>query len=233
MALTVVDFVQCQKIVLALLNAGPDDFSFSVNVGDEEFGTIGAVSDQAKEAILASDEEVYLAIAETEGHWARPSLMDWSSLLDHLDELPDKLGEPGDVQILPWVGATYVGGKQASVQEIELWRRNDNGAFGSLAHNASGNSLGGRFTIRDGVIHLTGYRAAVKIVSPYVRNASACQSPNIYQAAVWVGALAKTFPKISLTKAAFMSSQQARMLSEIRGNLKVASVLEQYEEAKG
>jgi hypothetical protein len=219
--------------VLALLNAGPDDFSFSVNVGDEEFGTIGAPSDQVKEAILASDEEVYLAIAETEGHWARPSLMDWSALLDHLDEIPDHIGSTGDVQILPWVGGTYVGGKQASVQEIELWRRNDNNAFGSLAHNGSGNSLGGRCTIRDGVIHLTGYRAAVKIIPPFARSSSACQSPNIYQTAVWVGALAKTFPKINLSKAAFMSGQQVRMLNEIRGNLKVAPVLEQYEGAKG
>jgi hypothetical protein len=231
--MAVVDFTQCQKICLALLNAGPDDFSFSVNVGDERFGGLGAASDQVKEAIQAWDEQVVLAILETEGHWARPDYVDWSALLDHLAEIPTHVGATGDVQILPAVGATYVAGKEASVQEIELWRLNTNNAFGSLAHNALGNSLGGRFTIRDNVIHLTGYRAAVKI-GTYTRT-SVCQAPAIYQLVVWAGALTMLFPKegLWLQKAAFLLGQAQRMLGEIRGNLAVAPALEQYEGAKG
>lgn len=232
--MNLVDIIQCQKICLALLNAGPDDFSFSVNVGDERFGAIGAPSSSVIEAILGSDEQVYLAIAETEGHWARPNLMDWSAAIAHLDEIPSHIGSTGDVQILPSVGSTYVAGKRASVEKIEMWRANSDNAFGSLAHNAVGNSLGGRYTIRDNVMHLTGYIAAVKIVPPYTRTA-ACQSPAIYQVAVWVGALAMLFPREGswLAKASFMAQQQARMLGQIRGNAMVAPVLEQYEEARG
>lgn len=231
--MAVVDFVQCQKMCLALLNAGPDDFSFSVNVGDERFGTLGAASDQVKEAILAADEQVVLAILETEGHWARPDFVDWSALLNHLDEIPAHVGATGDVQILPWVGGTYVGGKSASVEEIELWRLNTNGAFGSLAHNASGNVIGGRYTIRDEVMHLTGYRAAVKIAT-YART-SVCQAPAIYQLTVWATALTYLFPKEGswLQKAAFLAGQVANQMAAIRGNLQVAPALEQYQEAKG
>src|ERR1700682_3785840 len=94
-----VDFVQCQKQVLALLNAGPDDFSFSGNVGDERFGTIGAASEQVKEAILAADEQVVLAILETEGHWARPDFIDWCAPLAYLDEIPIHVGATGAVEI--------------------------------------------------------------------------------------------------------------------------------------
>lgn len=235
MPIAVADFSQCQKISLALLNAGPDDFSFSVNVGDERFGTIGGASDQVKEALHAADEQVYLAIAETDGHWARPDLMDWSALINHLEEIPSRIGAIGDVQILPWVGGTYVAGKPASTREIEMWRANDGNAFGSLAHNASGNLLGGRYAIQDSVMHLTGYRAAVKIIGPYTVSASVLQSPAIYQAVVWVGALALLFPKEGswLAKASFMAGQQQRMLAQIRGNQQIAPALEQYQEAKG
>lgn len=229
----VVDFVQCQKIVLALLDAGPDDFSFSVNVGDERFGALGSPSDQVKEALQSWDERVYVAIAETIGHWARPALMDWSSLLAHLDEIPDHIGDVGDVQILPAVGETYVAGQPASVAEIREWRRSKDGAFGSLAHNAVKNAIGGYFEIRDNVIHFTGHQAAVKIISPYVRNSNACQSPRVYQIVVWVGALSLLFAKLQLAKASFLAVQAERMIAEIRGNLTVAPVLEQYKEARG
>ncbi|SRR6266567_8629004 len=233
--MNVTDFVTCQKIILALLDAGPDDFSFSVNVGDEQYGAIGAASDQVKEAIFGADEQVYLAIAETLGHWARPDLMDWSALLDHLVELPMHIGATGDVQILPWVASSYVAGKPATVEEIEQWRSNDNNAFGSLAHNASGNSLGGYYCIRDDVFHLTGYRGAIQIVSPYTRSASLCQSPSLYQNAVWAGAAATMFAKQlnGLAKATFLAGEFRRMLAEIRGNLQAAPALEQFAEVKG
>lgn len=231
----VADFTQCQKIVTALLNAGPDDFSFSVNVGDERFGTIGAASDQVKEAIYAADEQVFAAIAETEGHWARPDLMDWSSLLDHLDEIPAHIGKTGDVQILTAVASVYVGAQPATVAEIREWRRADNNSFGALGHQTAGNALAGYSEIRDNVIHFTGYRAAVKIVGPYTRGSSVLQSPSIYQVIVWVGALALLFPKEGswLAKGSFMVGQQLRMLNDIRGLREIAPALEQYKEEKG
>src|SRR6266568_8376848 len=112
--LPVVDFTQSQKMVLALGNAGPDDLAWSVNVGDERLGQIGSPSDQAKEAILIADEGIILAGLAAEGWFGRPDFMDWSALLDHLTELPSHYGATGDVQILPWVGSTYVAGKPAS-----------------------------------------------------------------------------------------------------------------------
>src|SRR6266540_3238721 len=126
MALT--DFVQCQKILLALANAGPDDFSFSVNVGDERLGTLGAPSDQVKEAIQGADEQVYLAIAETEGHWARPDLMVWSAALNHLDQFPH-IGSICDIKILPDAAGPAISGEPATVAEIREWRRASNNAF--------------------------------------------------------------------------------------------------------
>lgn len=234
MPLAVVDFTQAQKQVIALLNAGPDDLSYSVNVGDDRFGVEGAASDQIKEAILESDEEIILAGLETDGWFARADFMDWSGLLDHLDELPTRYGSLGAVKIQPWVGGTYIGGKPATVEEIELWRRNTNNAFGSLAHNGSNNSLAGYFAVRDSIVHFTGYRLNVQIAT-YTRNASACQSPAIYQGMVVAGALAKCFAKDggSLAKAEFYQRQFLQSLVWIREARTIAPLLEQYQEAKG
>jgi hypothetical protein len=231
--MAVVDFTQCQKICLALLNAGPDDYSFSVNVGDERFGTLGAASDQVKEAILAADEQVVLAILETEGHWARPDYVDWSGQLDYLDEIPTHVGKTGQVEILVSNGGAYVPGVPATIEEIRMWRGADSSSFGSKAHNASGSAVAGYFAIRDNVVQFTGYRLAVKL-GTYTRT-SVCQAPAIYQLTVWAMALTYLFPKEGswLQKAAFLAGQVANQMAAIRGNLVVAPELESYEEVKG
>jgi hypothetical protein len=231
--MAVTDLTTCQKMVMALTNSGPDDFSWSVNVGDERFGATGAASDQAKEAIFESDEAVVLAILETEGHWARPDFTADSSALAYLDEIPTHIGSTGDVKIVVSNGGVTVPGRPATVEEIFEWRTNLNNAFGSLAHNAVGNAIAGYYSIKDNIAHFTGYTLTLKLAT-FTRTA-ACQSPNIYQNAVVVGALATLFPKEGswLSKAQFYYAQQQRMLGEIRSNLAVAPVLEQYESVKG
>jgi hypothetical protein len=232
MPLAVVDFTTCQKMVLALGNWGPDDLSWSVNVGDETVGVIGAASDQVKEAILQKDEEIILAGLETDGWFARTDFMDWSALLDHLDELPSHYGSPGAVKIQPWVGGTYISATPATPEEIKLWRANANNAFGSLAHNATNSQIAGFFAIRDKIIHLTGYRASVMLAA-FARNSGACQAPAIYQGMVVAGALALVLAKSFPGKAGFYHQQFLQCLTWIREGKTIAPAIEQYEEVNG
>lgn len=231
--MAVVDFVQCQKQCLAILNAGPDDYSFSTLVGDERFGTLGIPSDQVKEAILAADEQVCLAILETPGHWARPDYVDWSPLLDYLDEVPAHIGATGAVRITVSNGGSLVPGLVSTINEIILWRSNQNGAYGSLQHDAVNNLLAGNYAIRDNIVYFTGAKMAVRI-GTFTRSALVCQAPAIYQLTVWIGALVNLFPKEGswLQKAAFLSSQLVNQMAAIRGGLAVEPVLDQYEEVK-
>jgi hypothetical protein len=179
MAFTVADLTTVTKIALATVNASS---AYAATSDDDKFTT-----SEIQEWVFEGDERVYVAIAETVGHYARPDIMTWSAdVTTYLDETPAHLGELGDVQIkYVSTDSAYQLALPMNRKEIEIYRR-DTDSYLNATHAATGTLVAGFYdpeALKDGVCAFTGYALQVRRVASYLRTA-ALQSPSEYAALI-------------------------------------------------
>lgn len=118
-----------------------------------------------RDAIVAKDAMVRVAICMSEQSPHRGRYMDYSGELNHGDKIPDRYGPIGEVLIKVASSGDFESAIEAdSLEQINQWRKNAGNAFGALAHTAAGSPLGGYFFIdRKGRIRFTGTKAKVEI----------------------------------------------------------------------
>lgn len=228
MAFTVADLTTLKKAELALLNSSS---AYAATSDDDKF-TDGEIA----EYIFEGDERTYVAIAETEGHWARPDIMTWSAdVTTYLDEVPAHLGELGDVQI-KYVAAdsVYQLALPMTRKEIEIYRR-DTDSYLNATHAASGTLVAGYFdpeALKDGVCAWTGYALQVRRVASYARVAT-LQSPSEYTGLILAHALSLGFTKDGLDPqlALYYSREADKREGLVRGNAKVLTELPEMRKA--
>lgn len=150
-------------------------------------------------------------------------------------EIPDSIGEYGPVEIKIASGDTvYVTGTPASVDDIELIRRNPNNMFG-VAHNVAGSPMGGYFAIRRPKIHFTGYAARLYVGNFTPNYATpACQSPEQMLPAVEIAAHRRLF-KEGDTSEGFQRVERLweMYVSMITSGAEVIPPVEQVQKAVG
>lgn len=228
MSFTVADLVTLKKIGLSVLNASS---AYAATSDDDKFS-----DGEIAELIFQGDERVYVAIAETKGHYARPDIMTWSSdVTTYLDEVPAHLGELGDVQI-KYVSSdlVYQLAKPMNRQEIEIYRR-DTDSYLNATHAATGTLTAGYYdpeALKDGVCAFTGYALQVRRVASYLRTA-ALQSPSEYAALILAhfGSVAFTKDGLDPELAKYYSLQANNREALVRGNAKVLTELPEMKRA--
>lgn len=212
MAFTVANVTTVTKQVLSTLNASS---AWAATSDDDKF-----VTAEVTEAVLEADEQVYLAICETSGHWARVEIMAASTdLTVQGQEIPSHIGDIGEVTI------THVSGDSSNKlanpmdrKEIEIYQR-DTDSILNAAHAASGTLVAGYYdpkALMDGIAYFTGYAMQVRIAT-YTRTAL-CQSPEVYASAIVAGALSTLFTKDGLETelAKYYSMEFDKRLAAIR-----------------
>lgn len=228
MSFTIADLATLKKIGLAVLNASS---AYAATSDDDKF-TDGEIA----ELLFEGDERVYVAIAETVGHWARPDIMTWSSdVTTYLDEVPAHLGELGDVQIKYVSGdSVYQLALPMSRKEIEIYRR-DTDSYLNATHAASGTLVAGYYdpeALKDGVCAFTGYALQVRRVVSYLRTA-ALQSPSEYTSLILAHFASMAFTKDGLDPqlALYYANLANARESQVRGNAKVLTELPELRRA--
>jgi hypothetical protein len=159
-----VDLVTARKHVLSLLNVSKGYADASVDPRHR--------IEEVTETIIQMDGKCYEAILLNPKHGTRPSLLSWTVDLSRGDALPAHItrdrveikmlsGDPG-----------YVKGIEVSEEDITLLANNLGGIY-----TGDGNGHLGYYNLDGGVADFTGNRLRFKYGN-YVRNASACQSPD-------------------------------------------------------
>src|SRR2546421_3301496 len=155
---------------------------------------------EIREAIFETDEEIYLTLAETVGHWARDVIETTSAPIAYGDTVPDGIGALGLVLVQTDPAGLFEPGKPAEFEAIQRYRNNTGVApfdtYGSLAHNVAGSQIGGYYRLsEDGEFcAFSGNAMKIKRVPPYVREAD-LQSPLIFTGALVSGSNARLMPK--------------------------------------
>lgn len=192
---------------------------------------------ELNEGAFESDEDFYVAIAETLGHWARQDLMALSGSIANAGEIPH-IGELGEVLIQVGAAEPYLPGKPAEYEEITRLRANTGVAplnvYGSLAHDAVGSQIGGYFRAsEDGdYLYYTGSDAKVKRIPSYTRGTD-LQSP-----AIFTGPIASRLVARLMAKEGSRSPEMAQIhaaysqacIDAIRARAKTMPILESFEE---
>ena len=194
---------------------------------------------ELNEAVYESDEDFYVPIAETIGHWARQDLLALSSSIANAGEIPH-IGELGQVFIQTGPLDSYLPGKPAEFEEIQRMRANTGVApldsYGGKAHNVADSQIGGYFHVsEDGeYITYTGTDCKARRIPPYER------SLNLQTNAVFMGPMASRVVARLLAKEGSKTPEQAQIhaaysqsvIDGIRARAKTAPTLEQFEGRK-
>jgi hypothetical protein len=198
---------------------------------------------ELRELAFMADEAHYLPIAETKGHWLRPTLMTISGDLPHnanVGAVVPHIGPLGRVFVRVDPLGAYNPGRRAEPEEIERLRANTgiapNNTYGSLAHNVAGSQIGGYFWMPEdeNTIQVTGDSARIFHVPPYVRGTD-LQTPQIYggSMASWMvaAALAKEGAKRSEHATVHQAYTNA-VIEGIRANERHIPTLEEFQSDK-
>lgn len=190
MAVVVTNITLVTNRVTGILLAGTDDGVYGgVSASDQQEYDPTEVRD----TILSIDAMVCLAILETLGHPYRSQFTSFSAVLNHMDEIPAHVGVTGMPRFkivlgdLVWVDGVEV----RSIDQIKLWRENYNNIFQSMAHDAVGSKIGGRYAIKGQQVFFTGAQMSVEIPTfTQDRATFLCQSPENYESTVVAGTVA-------------------------------------------
>lgn len=194
---------------------------------------------ELRELAFEADEDYYVPIAETLGHWARQDLITLSGSIANAAAIPH-IGELGQVLIQTGAAQPYLPMKPAEYEEIARMRANTGVAplnvYGALAHDAVGSQIGGYGRIsEDGeYVNYTGSDAKANRIPPYTRGTD-LQSP-----AIFTGAIASRIVARSLAKEGSRTPEQAKIhwdysesvVTGIRAQQKVIPTLEQFEQQR-
>lgn len=192
---------------------------------------------ELRELAFEADEAFYLPIAETPGHWARPDIMSLSASIANAAEIPEHVGEIGQVLIQIGPLDAYLPGKPSEFEEIARLRENTGTAplnvYGALAHNVAGSQIGGYYRIsEDGTyVNYTGSDCKIPLVAAYSRGTD-LKSPLIL-----TGAIASIVVARALAKEGSRTPEQAAVhagyaeavIQAIRANKKPLPELESFE----
>lgn len=219
-----------EKSVIQILNAGEQNASgspvYSAVIQDDR-RVAGHVTDAATQA----GERILLAICETEGNGHRPNFMALSGSIAHGAVLPEHIGPIGTVQIQPYAGAEFIAGLPADVDDIESWRANVSSLYDTVAHNASGSSLAGRYAVLGNELFYTGHDAKIYLAN-FTRADVATKVPDAYEA-TWVRLTVGLLAKEGDTPGLIQMYAQAgeNDLAAIRSGAMITPILEQAQRA--
>lgn len=152
-----VNYNAALELLIAELNAGgASAWTTSVSDPKTSSGMLG-------ECLVVGDSDVVAAYLDNTNNSFRTPFEQASADLNHGDKLPAHAGVPGRVEIkINSADSVYVPSEPApSTRKILDWRRNLNGIYGTLAHNAANSPLGGRHRLEDGHLYFTGAFARV------------------------------------------------------------------------
>lgn len=192
---------------------------------------------ELREGAFEADEDFYVPIAETLGHWARQDLMSLSGSIANAGAIPH-IGELGQVVIQTGAAQPYLPMKPAEFEEIARMRANTGVAplnvYGSLAHDAVGSQIGGYGRIsEDGeYVNYTGSDAKANRILPYTRGTD-LQCP-----AIFTGPIASRLVARLMAKEGSRSPEMAQIhaaysqgcIDAIRANKKSMPALEEFEQ---
>lgn len=191
MATVKADFDTVMKVVIKIINAGTRVPSWATTIEDDR-----RVPEWVKEAVLAADTAVCLAIIETEGH---SFLSDFTAPSDELTdpgsgvEIPAHPGVCGVVRVkINASDSVFVPGSPAdSLTDILQFKRNS--IFGSKGHTDGASLLGGFYFIQGNILHFTGARATVDLALTYspINLPYTCQAPLVYSGTVAADAVSR------------------------------------------
>lgn len=193
---------------------------------------------ELRELAFEADEDFYLAIAETVGHWARPDIMSLSTSIANGAEVPEHIGSIGLPLIQIGPADAYLPGKPAEFEEIARLRANTGtsplDSYGILAHNVAGSQIGGLFRIsEDGTyVNYTGSDCKIPLVPAYSRGAD-LKSPLIMTGGIASHVVARALAKDGARSPEHAQAHAAytkTCLDAIRANAKTMPVLEKVEE---
>ena len=180
---------------------------------------------ELKEAAFEADEDHYLAIGETKGHWARQDIITISPAIAHAGVLPAHLGDFGDFMIQTGPSEEFLPADVAEPAKIQRLRRNTGtppfDTYGSLAHDVDGSQIGGYYWHPPDATYVEYSGSSLKVffVPPYVRTA-ALKSPQIFTSSlvsrIVAGLLAKEGAKTP-AQAQMHGAYAASVLGGIRG----------------
>lgn len=169
-----------------------------INADSTQSFTIAVDSDlqsvnKVKEAVWEADADVVLADIDNpfHTHGIAPS-----ADLQHGASLAGVVSKPGKVEIkIAALDSVYEGAIKAPLDAIRRWRRNLNGMYGPIAHDAANSPLGARYCIELGSLYFTGTVARVYRANDFTidRTTPALQSNEIYSPLIVSGAISKLF----------------------------------------
>lgn len=117
-----------------------------------------AISEAVREAAL----EIARVICSNPRHPHRGVFVSGTPIaLTHGGEVPDMSGEGDAIQIQRYSGASFTIGTPRNAQQIESYRLNPSGLYGSLAHDTQNSPLSGYYAIQNGRIYFTGNAAQI------------------------------------------------------------------------
>jgi hypothetical protein len=179
----VVNIVQAQKAIAAVLEVGPEDGTFAAASADQNLIT----ADEIIEAILVIDMEVREWIADSPQNGHRGTyLVNSADIVASGSQVPPHAGKLGTIKIKLQSGAYVIGEEAPSISAFRLWQQNP--TIWPVA------DVQGRYIIVDeDIIEFIGTAAQVKYVPPMTidRATPACQAPEEYTGVVIRGALAR------------------------------------------
>jgi hypothetical protein len=207
-----VDLYRMRGRVIAALNAAPAG-TWTINNSP--------TTDQRRNdtemdyAIRDADAQVCLAICETPGHGYR-SLFLTDTTLTHGAMIPDHIGPIESVRIQPYTGAQFMAGRPKDADDIDSYRNDTLGLYDTVAHNITGSSLAGYYSVIGNEIRFTGF-AAKALLANFTRTTD-CQSPEVYADAVLSLAVMNLVKEGDAAPfAQFFAQQGQQYLNLIRG----------------
>lgn len=193
---------------------------------------------ELREGAFESDEDFYLPVAETVGHWARPDIVTLSASIVNGAEVPEHIGDIGEVLIQVGAAQPYLPGKPAEFEEIARLRANTGAAplnvYGSQAHDAVGSQIGGYFRVsEDGTyVNYTGSDCKIPLVPAYSRGS------DLKSNLIFTGPIASRLVARLMAKEGSRSPEMAQIhaaysqgcIDAIRANKKAMPSLESFEQ---
>jgi hypothetical protein len=179
----VVNIVQAQKAIAAVLEVGPEDGTFAVASADQNLIT----ADEILEAVLDADMEVREWIADSPQNGHRDTyLVSSADIVASGSKIPAHAGKLGTIRIKLQSGAYVIGEEAPSISAFRQWKANP-----TIWQPAD---MEGRYIISDEhILEFFGLAAQVQYVPPMTidRATPACQAPEEYTGVVKRGALSR------------------------------------------
>lgn len=235
---TIAEWVSATQVTLAIpavLGVVGTTVSYGGRLGDDRRNLL-----ELREGAFEADEDFYMPLAETVGHWVRPDIVSLSASIPNGSEVPEHIGALGQALIQIGPADAYLPGKPAEFEEIARLRDNNGtdplDTYGSKAHNVTGSQIGGLYRVsEDGTyVNYTGSDCKIPLVPAYSRGTD-LKSPLIFTGAIASRLVARLMAKEgsrSPEMAQIHAAYSQGVIDAIRANKKALPDLEQFETRK-